>query len=344
MSKRKYVVDPFGILDIVGELPVILMEIEPAGGNIMKTYIYGNSQVLAQHNGPHTAAKYFYLHDRLGSVRQIINTSGLVQKYYTYEPFGQSIESGGTFADPFRFTGQFYDEEIAEYYLRARQYNPAIARFTARDPVFGDFVQPLTLHKYLYCGNNPINGIDPAGQKTFHVMFSAMFSPGFSLMYQKGIVFDDKGNVGWITTSNDPAWDDITPPGEPKYGLGAGIPAASAGVAFGFTTADTILDLQGPGMSVGASIGTGFSIGADYIRGIQRSGEYYHGFEVTPAYGGGAFGFEAHGHATWTRVDPWASNREQGIDVVRASVENSIYDVRTVGQGYAALFIWAYLQ
>jgi len=74
-TERKYIVD------IVGELPVILMEIEPASGNIMKIYIYGNSEVLAQHNGPHTATKCFYLHDRLGSVRQIINTSGLVQKH-----------------------------------------------------------------------------------------------------------------------------------------------------------------------------------------------------------------------------------------------------------------------
>lgn len=82
---------------------------------------------------------------------------------FKYEPFGQSIESGGTFADPFRFTGQFYDEEIGEYYLRARQYYPAIARFTARDPVFGKLGQPVTLHKYLYCGNDSVNRIDPAG-------------------------------------------------------------------------------------------------------------------------------------------------------------------------------------
>jgi RHS repeat-associated protein len=156
-TERKYIVD------IAGELPIILMEIEPASGNIMKTYIYAHSEVLAQHDGPHTAAKYFYLHDRLGCVRQIINTSGLVQKYYTYEPFGQSIESGRTLADPFRFTGQFYDEEIGEYYLRARQYNPAIARFTARDPVFGEFEEPLTLHKYLYCSNEPVNRMDPRG-------------------------------------------------------------------------------------------------------------------------------------------------------------------------------------
>ena len=33
-----------------------------------------NSQIIAQHTGDHEADKYFYLHDRLGSVRQIIDT------------------------------------------------------------------------------------------------------------------------------------------------------------------------------------------------------------------------------------------------------------------------------
>jgi len=91
---RKYIVDPFGILDITGELPVILMEIEPASGNIMKTYIYGNSEILAQHHGDTSDDKCFYLHDRLGSVRLVIDDVGRVQNYYTYEPFGQTIESG----------------------------------------------------------------------------------------------------------------------------------------------------------------------------------------------------------------------------------------------------------
>ncbi len=52
--KQKYIVDPFVILDITGELPVILMRIELASGNIMKTYIYGNSDVLA-HREPGAA-------------------------------------------------------------------------------------------------------------------------------------------------------------------------------------------------------------------------------------------------------------------------------------------------
>jgi len=65
--------------------------------------------------------------------------------------------------DEDRFTGQYYDSEINEYYLRARQYDPHIGRFTARDLIDGKFEEPLTLHKYLYCINNPINRIDPEG-------------------------------------------------------------------------------------------------------------------------------------------------------------------------------------
>jgi len=91
----------------------------------------------------------------------VINDWGNVVMLYTYNPFGEVIESDGSFANPWRFTGQFYDSEIQQYYLRARDYNPHIYRFTARDPVFGQFEQPITLHKYLYCGNDQINYIDP---------------------------------------------------------------------------------------------------------------------------------------------------------------------------------------
>jgi RHS repeat-associated protein len=155
-TERKYIVD------VVGDLPVILLELDSTD-TIQKTYIYGNSQILSQHDGNHTANRYFYLHDRLGSVRQIIDTSGNIVRLYTYEPFGQTLEDEGTLTNPFMFTGQFYDSEIDEYYLRARQYDPHIYRFTSRDPVLGEFKEPLTLHAYLYCINNPINRIDPAG-------------------------------------------------------------------------------------------------------------------------------------------------------------------------------------
>lgn len=105
-----------------------------------KTYIYSDAQILAQHDGDISDDKYFYLHDRLGSVRLVIDyDAGDVVKYYTYEPFGEVIDDHGTFDNAFRFTGQYFDPEIEEYYLRARQYNPGIARFTSRDPVDVEF-------------------------------------------------------------------------------------------------------------------------------------------------------------------------------------------------------------
>ena len=166
-GQRKYIVD------ITGKLPVVLMELDSADNmDIMKKYIYADGQVLAQHDIDDDAlpAKddmYFYLHDRLGSVRQMVDTSGDVVRLYTYKPFGETLEAEektGAPSNAFMFAGQYFDSEIDEYYLRARQYDPHIARFTSRDPVKGKAFEPLTLHVYLYCLNDPVNRIDPDGE------------------------------------------------------------------------------------------------------------------------------------------------------------------------------------
>ena len=136
----------------------------------MKTsYIYSGPQVLIQRqheSDPNFYDEYFYLQDRLGSVRQVVDSSGIVVNTYTYNPFGQDFatEVSETVDNPFKFTGQYYDPEINQYYLRARQYDPTLMRFTSIDPVKGKFQQPLTLHRYLYCANDSINFTDPSGE------------------------------------------------------------------------------------------------------------------------------------------------------------------------------------
>jgi len=144
---------------------VILLELDPDDNmSIKKTYIYANSQIIAQRDVTDNNKIYFYLHDRLGSIRQIIDTNANVKKLYTYNPFGEVLETDGTLSNPFMFTGQWFDSETGDYWLRARQYSPYLYRFTARDPVFGKFQEPLSLHKYLYCQNDPVNKVDPTGE------------------------------------------------------------------------------------------------------------------------------------------------------------------------------------
>ncbi len=144
-----------------------------------KAYVYANSQPLIQYDGSPkdpSADIYFYLHDRLGSVRQVIDADGNVVNSYTYNPFGEDFaaEVSEEIDNSFKFTGQFYDEEINQYYLRARQYDPQLMRFTAIDPVTGKFKQPMTLHRYLYCLNNPINMTDPDGEMAIAAVAGAL--------------------------------------------------------------------------------------------------------------------------------------------------------------------------
>ena len=176
--KHKYIVD------VASKLPKILLVLDADNNDaVIKKYIHAQDQVIAQHdiiNDTSTPPEvvsdnlYFYLHDRLGSVRQIIDTNGDVVNAYTYDPWGLPItsetddtighETKENISNPYQFANYIYDAEIKMYYCNAREYDPVLTRFTSRDPVLGTFENPMTLHAYLYCLNDPINHTDPSGK------------------------------------------------------------------------------------------------------------------------------------------------------------------------------------
>jgi hypothetical protein len=49
-------------------------------------------------------------------------------------------------------------------------YDTQLGRFTTRDPVEGIYAYPQTLHKYLYCINDPINLTDPSGKMSAYYL------------------------------------------------------------------------------------------------------------------------------------------------------------------------------
>ncbi len=48
--------------------------------------------------------------------------------------------------------------------LSMAYYNPTTGRFSRMDPYTGQKAKPQSLHKYVYCWNDPVNRIDPSGE------------------------------------------------------------------------------------------------------------------------------------------------------------------------------------
>ena len=65
-----------------------------------------------------------------------------------------------TVENRFGFAGEMLDAVTGQYYLRARFYNPVIARFLSEDTYYGD-----GLNLYAYCHNNPVRYVDPSGHE-----------------------------------------------------------------------------------------------------------------------------------------------------------------------------------
>jgi RHS repeat-associated protein len=67
--------------------------------------------------------------------------------------------------NPYRYGGYRYDRETQYYYLRARNYDGRLARFLSQDTLLGDVRRPLTLNRYIYATNSPVDYLDPTGHK-----------------------------------------------------------------------------------------------------------------------------------------------------------------------------------
>ncbi|PKM47292.1 MAG: hypothetical protein CVV03_04000 [Firmicutes bacterium HGW-Firmicutes-8] len=63
----------------------------------------------------------------------------------------------------FGYTGELWDEEDDLLYLRSRYYAPKVGRFMTRDAFSGFMSNPLSMHKYAYVENSPVNYVDPLG-------------------------------------------------------------------------------------------------------------------------------------------------------------------------------------
>ena len=117
-----------------------------------------------------TEGPQFYLFDALGSVVGLSRPDGGIQSRYEYDAWGNERFRVGSSANRFGFTGHEYDPEMGLYYAKARYYDPVLGLFLGEDPILGDPLTPLSLHRYLYAYQNPMAYIDPNGEESISTL------------------------------------------------------------------------------------------------------------------------------------------------------------------------------
>jgi RHS repeat-associated protein len=146
-------------------------------------YLHGPAvdQILADET---STSVNWALVDNLGSVRDIIDSEGVLLNHVTYDSFGQVTSELNPDVDfRFGYTGRERDEETGLYYYRARYYDAAIGEFVSEDPI-GFNGGDLNLSRYVF--NNPVNNIDPSGKTSAELtallsVFSHPRTPGSSI-------------------------------------------------------------------------------------------------------------------------------------------------------------------
>src|SRR5262249_51872956 len=159
----------------------IIAEYEASGANtlIWKTsYVYLGGRLLATTSGADGTETRFHHPDRLGT-RLVTDASGTVVSEQRSMPFGTMLPItqtyGGensyqhpTLSNPSkkRFTTYDRSDVTTLNYAVNRFYSAQQGRFTQVDPIGAGasrLEDPQTLNLYAYCGNDPINCIDPDG-------------------------------------------------------------------------------------------------------------------------------------------------------------------------------------
>lgn len=196
---------------------------------------------------------YRIISDHLGSPQLVVDAdTGEVVQRISYDVWGKVLEDTNPGFQPFGFAGGIYDEHTNLIRFGSRDYDPAIGRWTTKDPIgFGGDDSNL----YGYVRSNPVNYIDPFGLETllcsrglggpnepaatpngsplrhdYLVVDGDVYSfqAGDNMIWSQGYVDNNEksSNAFCETVSEDPAFDNavldaINEIGAPNYNVAA---------------------------------------------------------------------------------------------------------------------------
>lgn len=117
---------------------------------------YDNGEVRI---GGTNAGNYFYTRDHLGSLRELVDSTGAVRARYDYSPYGERTKLSGDLESLWGFTGHVTHDPSDLILTLYRAYDPELGRWLSPDPIKEDG----GINLYAYVGGDPINLWDPLG-------------------------------------------------------------------------------------------------------------------------------------------------------------------------------------
>ncbi|MFN7922272.1 MAG: RHS repeat-associated core domain-containing protein [Bryobacteraceae bacterium] len=126
-------------------------------------YVYLPNGLLLYGIDAASGERRFYHFDEMGNTMLLTGENGSATDTYSITPYGDVDTHYGTSDNPFTWQGQYgvIREGTGLYYLRARHYDAASARFLSPDPV--PSADPRAMGPYTYANGNPLFYIDPLG-------------------------------------------------------------------------------------------------------------------------------------------------------------------------------------
>jgi RHS repeat-associated protein len=157
--------------------------VEKHGSTILtnKTFVWSREKICQERDGSGVIvtkqffkygerigmSNYYFSQDHLKSVRELVDSSGLVQARYDYDAFGRQVKLSGNLASDFGYTS-FYMEPAANLDLSLfRAFDTEKSRWLSRDPL-GEYLKndlniPTGPDLYCYVRNNSLIYTDPFG-------------------------------------------------------------------------------------------------------------------------------------------------------------------------------------
>jgi RHS repeat-associated protein len=177
-SSRTYDYDPAGRLVAIrgggastDEVFVYRNQTEPIfwrRGSVQQMYVYGAlshvPELIYENNDADVDFDRVLrvMTDERGSVRMVVDVTGtpVIVQRIEYDPWGLPTFVGSETVQPFGFAGAIWLNHARFWHMGARDYDPAIGRWTSKDPLrFGG-----GSNLYVYAGNDPVNFVDVTGE------------------------------------------------------------------------------------------------------------------------------------------------------------------------------------